>query len=115
MAHIVAKCPCCHIDLGLQTSFALANLWELQSVRTTRLRLPFHCRGCGVLLTYRAGTAGLFYALVVVPMFTLLILHIEFDWVWVPILLVYFVILAVTFSRVARPILASGDPREGIF
>ena len=116
----MAKCPSCHIDLGLQTSFALANFWGPQSVGTSRIRLPFRCRGCGVLLTYRAGTAGLFLVLVMIPMFMFLIFPFReqgawVDWVWVAILLVYFVNLAVVFSRAAKPILTSGDPREGIF
>jgi hypothetical protein len=111
----VATCPKCGTNLGLRTSFALANVWNPRGISPFGFspRLEFPCHRCGTSLTYRYKVAGLFAVLALLPLMILPVLpslHAG-NWaylLWLFAFVVYWASLAAFFSRYARPIIA--DP-----
>jgi hypothetical protein len=114
----MAACPKCGADLGLHTSFALANIWSPSGIGNFGFRLEFRCRLCSTKLTYRADVAGLFAILALLPMIVFPLLP-SFGlssglayMLWCVAIVSYWAGLAIFFSRYANPIVAS-PPLEG--
>ena len=117
----VALCPKCRTDLGLRTSFALANLWSMRGVPPYgggfNFSLEFPCHRCGTILTYRYELAGLFALLALLPLMAQPLLP-SFNlgiWafpLWAFATILYLLVLAALFSYYARPMVAN-PPIEG--
>jgi hypothetical protein len=110
----VADCPKCSSDLGLKTSFALANFWNPGGLGRYFVppKLEFPCHRCGTVLTYRADVAGLFAILALVPFLGTFLLQTLGYWAFLlgaVAFVAYLVGLAIFFSRYAQPMVA--DPR----
>ena len=101
----MATCPKCRANLGLQTSFALANFWStpLYGGWFNQFRLAFPCRRCGTTLTYRYEPAVLFAVLALLPLMAQPVLP-TFNlgpWafvLWSLVFIVYWVALSAFFS-----------------
>ena len=110
----MAACPRCGAPLGLQTSFALANLWTMRGVPPFAYRwtLEFRCRHCRRVLTYPYELAGLFAVLALLPFMAWSALP-SFNlgswgfFLWPVAGLLYLAALASLFSYLARPIPAN--------
>jgi predicted RNA-binding Zn-ribbon protein involved in translation (DUF1610 family) len=108
----VATCPKCGAELGLRTSFALANIRNVRGIYPHSARLEYPCHRCGARLTYRYEVAGLFAVLALVPLMLLPALPSlgVGNWafgVWALIFAGYWVGLAALFSQWAPPLVAN--------
>ena len=108
----MALCPKCRTNLGLRTSFALANVWGPRGVLNPGPKLEFECPRCGTILTYRYQVAGLCWVLAILPIMFFPALPEFGRWssaVWILLILLYELTLAVGFSIYATPMIARDD------
>ena len=117
----MAACPKCYANLGLRTSFALANFWSMRGVPPYgggfNFRLEFPCHRCGSILTYRYELVGVFAVLALLPLMAQPALPTFNLGAWAYVLwslatIAYWIGLAAFFSYYARPMVAN-PPIEG--
>ena len=112
----MATCPKCSAELGLRTSFALAQFWSRRPVGGFNSKIEFACHRCGTILTYRYELAGLFAVLALLPVMVMFPASVLPKGWWSIVLLllwvVYVAALCTFFSHSACPMIAN-PPIEG--